>query len=521
MFTFASKYKKKHKMYKKEKNISQHAIMIPSCWPKLVAVLVLLVLGAPLSAQDLSVRSMELVPNDATAAMEDFQLQDLNDNYAGVVKVHIALEGVTFDGGGLLKQEKRDMGEYWVWLAKDSKRLTVRAPGFLPLEVNFFNDYRILIESKRTYKLVVTAPKGESAQMQKLTLRYSPSDATVIIDDEVVEGRKGVIDMSLPVGEHNYSIAKKGYGVDKGTFTLIANAPKRLTVELEKLQETPPVTPVTTTNTPVARTVQTAETVSPPAQDAQQVVASSNQPNASTGGSKTFDVNGVNFTMVHVQGGTFTMGATSEQGSDAYKDEKPAHSVTLSDYYIGETEVTQSLWKAVMGSLPSGISSSSYDLEGAQRAVCYVSWDDCQTFLSRLNSLTGQHFKLPTEVQWEYAARGGNKSRGSKYSGSVNVGEVAWYTGNTSAKGSRDVKTKQPNELGLYDMSGNVDEWCQDWRGDYSSGSQTNPTGPAGGSLRVIRGGGWIDIAWVCRVSDRGYFTPSSRGHSLGLRLAL
>ena len=242
-----------------------------------------------------------------------------------------------------------------------------------------------------------------------------------------------------------------------------------------------------------------------------------------SGDNMVLSVGGVNYTMVYVQGGTFTMGATSEQGSNAYydTDEKPTHSVTLSSYYMGETEVTQGLWQAVMGSLPSGISSSSFDLKGSQRPVCYVSWEDCQTFISKLNSLTGQQFHLPTEAQWEYAARGGSKSRGYKYSGSNDFGSVAWCADNTNDRGSHNVKTKSPNELGLYDMSGNVYEWCSDWYGYYSSGSQTNPTGASSGSDRVHRGGCWSFFGRFCRVSIRDYFRPSYRGNILGLRLAL
>ena len=240
-----------------------------------------------------------------------------------------------------------------------------------------------------------------------------------------------------------------------------------------------------------------------------------------SGDNMVLSVGGVTYTLVYVEGGTFTMGATREQGSDAFDWEKPSHSVTLSSYHIGETEVTQALWQAVMGSLPSYIYSSSDDLKGSQRPVCYVSWKDCQRFISRLNSLTGQHFHLPTEAQWEYAARGGSKSRGYKYSGSNDVGNVAWYMDNTNVNGSHNVKTKSPNELGLYDMSGNVWEWCQDWYGSYSSGSQTNPTGASGGSSRVIRGGYWGSSAEGCRVSSRFYAPPSLRVGYLGLRLAL
>ncbi len=223
-------------------------------------------------------------------------------------------------------------------------------------------------------------------------------------------------------------------------------------------------------------------------------------------------VNGVILEMVYVEGGTFDMGATSEQGSDAYDNEYPVHSVTLSDYYIGRCEVTQELWEAVMGSNPSHYTF------GAQRPVEEVSWNDCQEFVSRLNSLTGRTFRLPTEAEWEYAARGGNKSRHYKYSGSDNIGNVAWYDNCTM---THAVGTKSPNELGIYDMSGNVWEWCSDWYGGYSAGAQTNPQGPSSGSYRVLRGGSWDDNARDCRVSCRGGNDPSYSNYSGGLRLVL
>ena len=226
------------------------------------------------------------------------------------------------------------------------------------------------------------------------------------------------------------------------------------------------------------------------------------------------NVNGVSFTMIKVEGGTFQMGATSEQGSDAESDEKPVHSVTLSDYYIGETEVTQELWEAVMGSNPSSCSGN------LQRPVETVSWNDCQEFITKLNELTGKNFRLPTEAEWEYAARGGNESQGYKYSGSNTIGNVAWYDGNSSLA-THNVKTKSPNELGIYDMSGNVYEWCEDWYGNYSSGSQTNPAGPSAGSHRVCRGGGWLYDAGSCRVSGRSCSNPANRHSYLGLRLCL
>lgn len=235
---------------------------------------------------------------------------------------------------------------------------------------------------------------------------------------------------------------------------------------------------------------------------------------------KSFVVNGVLFEMIRVEGGTFTMGATPEQGSDAYDNEKPPHKVTLSDFYIGQFTVTQELWTAVMGNNPSRF-------KGVNLPVENVCWDDpghpkysCQEFIRKLNKLTGKQFRLPTEAEWEYAARGGKLCKGYKYAGSDNLGEVAWYSDN-AGRTTHPVGQKKPNELDIYDMSGNVFEWCQDWWGDYSSGNQTNPKGPASGSYRVRRGGSWDGVARRCRASYRDYRSPSFRCNYLGFRLAL
>ena len=235
----------------------------------------------------------------------------------------------------------------------------------------------------------------------------------------------------------------------------------------------------------------------------------------------SFTVKGVSFKMVAVDGGTFQMGATSEQ-QNAYDYEKPVHSVTLGSYYIGETEVTQELWQAVMGSNPSDFTGNS------QHPVEWVSWNDCQTFVDKLNDLlagqlpAGRRFRLPTEAEWEYAARGGNRSRGTQYSGSSSIGDVAWYDDNIGGT-THPVKGKSPNELGLYDMSGNVYEWCEDYydSGYYSSSPSANPQGPSSGYNRVLRGGGWYSDAQCCRVANRNYNTPGSRDFDYGLRLAL
>ena len=224
-------------------------------------------------------------------------------------------------------------------------------------------------------------------------------------------------------------------------------------------------------------------------------------------------VNGVRYEMMMVYAGTFTMGATSEM-QNPYSDEKPAHQVTLTNNYrMGKTEVTQALWEAVMGSNPS-------HFKGDNKPVECVSWNDCQTFISKLKAATGKNFRLPTEAEWEFAARGGNNSRHYQYSGSNTLNDVGWYTDNSSNT-THDVASKQANELGLYDMSGNVWEWCSDWYGSYSSNTQYDPAGPTSGSYRVFRGGSWYYGARGCRSSSRGDYAPDCRSYNLGLRLAL
>ena len=217
--------------------------------------------------------------------------------------------------------------------------------------------------------------------------------------------------------------------------------------------------------------------------------------------------------MVYVEGGTFTMGATPEQGSDAYGDEKPAHQVTLKGFYIGKYEVTQAEWKAVMGTNPSHFKGDNLPVENVSRF-------DCQEFIRKLNELTGKNFRLLTEAEWEYAARGGKRSNGAKYAGDNNIDNVAWY-GKNSSNTTHPVGQKRANELGLYDMSGNVIEWCQDWFDYYSSSAQTNPTGPGSGEARVLRGGSWRRDDRDCRLSCRFGDYPVSRDSNVGLRLAL
>ena len=236
---------------------------------------------------------------------------------------------------------------------------------------------------------------------------------------------------------------------------------------------------------------------------------------------ETFTVNDVSFKMITVSGGTFTMGATPEQGipdnvnfSFCY----PTHQVTLSSFSIGETEVTQALWQAVMGNNPS------YFADDLNRPVEQVSWNVCQAFITKLNEMTGRTFRLPTEAEWEFAARGGVKSKGYRYSGSDDLNAVGWYDGNCMGS-TQPVAMLAPNELGLYDMTGNVQEFCQDWfdMNYYSVSPSTNPTGPDYGDVRVKRGGCIWDGAYgyMFVVAMRNYSLPSYSFRHTGLRIAL
>ena len=359
--------------------------------------------------------------------------------------------------------------------------------------------YRIegRLQGYRNHRQNVTLAQRGSQQVSipalqaivgNLNVNYQPTNAEVWIDGRKA-GTSPDVFRNIIVGSHTVELRAAGYTPKQDRVNIEEGKTAMLTGALERQQST-------------------------------AVSSSSSSSSASSSGAaiETITVNGVSFNMVRVHGGTFTMGATKEQGSDDYDYGTPvAHQVTLSTYSIGETEVTQALWQAVMGSNPS-------KYKGNQKPVEQVSWDDCQTFISKLNQLTGRRFRLPTEAEWEYAARGGRKSQRHKYSGGDSINDVAWYGMNARNEddyGVHVVKSKQSNELGLYDMSGNVSEWCQDRYDSYSRRSQTNPTGPSSGSCRVNRGGCWTALARHCRVSYRDYGTPDYRSGMCGLRLAL
>lgn len=215
--------------------------------------------------------------------------------------------------------------------------------------------------------------------------------------------------------------------------------------------------------------------------------------------------------MIWVEGGTFTMGCTDEQSEDCSDEEKPAHSVTLNSFYIGKYEITQKEWVGIMGSNPCYFTGDDLPVE-------MVSWNDTQEFIKRLNELTGKNYRLPTEAEWEYVARGGNMSEGYKYSGSDNIDEVGWYNGN-SVYSTHQVGTKKANELGIFDMSGNVWEWCSDWYGNYPDTPQNNPTGYSTGTTHVVHGGSYYNRGISVWVRGKAYPTYCSK--LTGFRLVL
>ena len=443
------------------------------------------------SAQKLTVESFKLASSDLTAQTQP--RKDLNNRNCAVVKVQFVGELTNIEGNVIMPLVKRN-NETWVYMPQNTRQMKVITKNYLPLMVTFANYGVERLESNRTYILTLLGGSQQQAlQSQTLTIRYTPSSATVLVDNKMVKGMNGVARTTLPVGQHSYIVFCDGYDSEEGTVKLKASTPSNLQITLTK-----------------EATTRQQSTVAQPAVAQQPVV----QTPVTNGDIISIPVkDGISLDMVRVEAGTFVMGATPEMKSP-YDDEKPKHRVTLTnDYYIGKYEVTQALWKAVMGDNPS-------KFKGENLPVEQVSWNDCQIFIGKLNNITGKTFRLPTEAEWEYAARGGKKSKGYRFSGSKDPYKVAWYISNSENK-SHPIGSRQANELNIYDMSGNVSEWCQDTYSKYEKTSQINPIGASNELNRVIRGGSWIANSWHCHSSDRGAQSPDWSHSSLGFRLAL
>lgn len=228
-----------------------------------------------------------------------------------------------------------------------------------------------------------------------------------------------------------------------------------------------------------------------------------------------FQIGGVGFDMQRVEGGVFIMGGTKEQHREAISSDLPTHTVALDAYYMASTEVTQALWQAVMTDW-----FVSDEWNTPNHPITDVNWHDCQVFIERLDSITGMPFRLPTEAEWEFAARGGNKSKGYRFAGGDVVDSVSWGLNNAGFR-AHSVGSRQPNELGLYDMTGNVSEWCSDWYGRYHLGTEPNPKGAAEGEWKVVRGGSFDNCKDNSHVSRRDWYAPTEAMNYCGLRLAL
>ena len=371
--------------------------------------------------------------------------------------------------------DKKSVGNApWIGSLKEGMHL-------VEAKKNGYRSQQKTIQFSQQQKLDVAF--GELIAIQgNLSVNYKPFGADVYVDGKKL-GQSPRVFNGLLVGNHQVEVRKDGYATDKKSVTISEG-----------------------------QTMSISGTLSSNKASSSGYASSFSL----SSGSNEISIpvkNGITIDMVKVEAGTFMMDATSEM-QNPWDDVKPVHQVTLTnDYYMGKYEVTQALWKTVMGSNPSNFKGDNLPVE-------QVSWDDCQEFIDKLNSMTGRKFRLPTEAEWEYAARGGMKSRGYRYSGSSNISDVAWYTDNSDSK-THPVGTKQSNELGLYDMAGNVSEWCQNWYGSYVSSFQTNPTGAVSGSDRVVCGGSWYNDARICRSSFRSHCTPDARYGNLGLRLVL
>jgi formylglycine-generating enzyme required for sulfatase activity len=425
-----------------------------------------------MQAQNLAVQSFRMDETDLTANTAGTTVIDQNGNKCALIKVETTLKGFTFDAGtlGVVKTENH-VGEVWVYVPEGVKRLSIFHEDYMPIRDY---DLGMMLRRARTYVLRLSASQQQAAEeaptSQFVIFQVSPANATIELNGEILPVHNGSATKMMPFGSYDYRVQAPDYMPQAGK--VVVDDPQQPHVVSALLRR--------------------------------------------EGEDRLVTVGSVTFTMIPVKGGTFQMGATKEQTGEARKDEKPVHTVTLDNFQIGETEVSQALWRKVMGSNPS-------TYKGNDLPVTNITWEDCQEFIKKLNERTGKQFRLPTEAEWEFAARGGTASKGYMFSGSDEVRSVAWHNRDSNRdrhNGPYAIKSKDPNELGIYDMSGNVNEWCQDWFGDYTADPQTNPQGPATGKEHVYRGGSWWYYGMSCRVSRRNSGVKDVRG-VIGLRLAM
>lgn len=467
---------------------------------KLIAIILLLLIVGRVEGQDLAVKYFTLVPSDLSVQIQP--RKDLNGKNCALVKVGIGLQGVQFEGN-IMGEIANKVGEYWVYMPRGCRMLKVKHPNCSPIMVTFANFGIEKLESNRTYQLTLKVSNvPQTVQQQILTIMYSPSSAMVLIDSKLIKGSNGIVKTTLPIGQHSYMVICDGYESEEGTVKLKGSSPSNLQVALNKEILSTGKNESTFTKEE-QQTAQTDVTSLGESTSIQNIAHQINPTTSSfTEERITIPVKeGVCIEMVKVEKGTISFGK-------GIKGITKFVANVSNDYYIGKFEVTQALWQAVMGSNPAKNKGDNLPVEK-------VTWTECQDFIKKLNELTGKNFRLPTALEWVYAARGGSKSSGYKYSGSNKLSEVAWFDSNSKDK-THPVGTKMPNELGLYDMSGNVWEWCQDLGKSTKKSSKS-----LHGASRILCGGSWSDNAKYCTSlyldeKPEGFYSIYT-----GMRLAL
>ena len=469
---------------------------------KLIAIILLLLIVGRVEGQDLAVKYFTLVPSDLSVQIQP--RKDLNGKNCALVKVGIGLQGVQFEGN-IMGEIANKVGEYWVYMPRGCRMLKVKHPNCSPIMVTFANFGIEKLESNRTYQLTLKVSNvPQTVQQQTLTIRYSPSSAMVLIDSKLIKGSNGIVKTTLPIGQHSYMVICDGYESEEGTVKLKGSSPSNLQVALNKEILSTGKNESTFTKEE-QQTAQTDVTSLGESTSIQNIAHQINPTTSSfTEERITIPVKeGVCIEMVKVEKGTISFGK-------GIKGITKFVANVSNDYYIGKFEVTQALWQAVMGSNPAKNKGDNLPVEK-------VTWTECQDFVKKLNELTGKNFRLPTALEWVYAARGGSKSSGYKYSGSNKLSKVAWFDSNSNSKDkTHPVGTKMPNELGLYDMSGNVWEWCQDLGKSTKKSSKL-----LHGVSRILCGGSWSDNAKYCTSlyldeKPEGFYSIYT-----GMRLAL
>lgn len=497
-----------------------------------------------LQAQRLKVKGIQLAPTDKSALSQ--RRLDFNNVPCALVKIQLATAGAKFEGNVIYPVEYRN-GEYWVYMTDGSRELHIKHPNYLPSEI-LFDDYGLQrgLKSASTYNIKVEPEIGSIADdgLRCLAMKIDPFYADVYIDGKQQTLKNGFVSTLLPMGQHYYRVQNSIYGTLLNSF-LLENHKLTIPIKLPEMSAGINVftddddTEVFINGFNMAQNSWSGALPSGICRLEGRKIGHNHSffrldtllrehtiisiliPGIpkdrfySDDDVVAIQVGDIYFNMVRVQGGRFLMGATEEQTDYAEDYEKPTREVSLSPFFIGDTEVTQELWEAVMGENPS-------EEKGPHLPVTNVSYYRCDNFISKLNEITGKKFRLPTEAEWEFAARGGNQSHHYRYSGSNEVDSVAWHIGN-SDKMLHEVGLKKANEMGLYDMSGNVEEWCYDGLNSYQNALTDNPRivySPL--HLQVVRGGSYAHYdSKGCRVSCRSGKSGTDKSKFLGFRLAL